>query len=102
MPGPGTPPVRQGGWAGVITLLLAVLIVALLSGTLLKHYGAPAARSDRAAPAPGEAGVRAPGAAPVDNELALPAPTNAVERARAVEETVRQQAADRDKRIDDR
>ena len=103
MPEPGAVPARQRGWAAVITLLLAVLIVALLAGTLLRQQAAPAAPASRAAPEPG--GVRAKdpaiGAAGGETEGAVPAPGTAVERARALENSVRQQAADLEKRIDD-
>jgi hypothetical protein len=103
MPEPGAVPARQRGWAAVITLLLAVLIVALLAATLLKQYGAPGAFPARAAPDPGDAGAKGPasGAAPVGTDGAVPAPTNAIERARALEESVKQMAADHEKRIDD-
>ena len=103
MPEPGAVPARQRGWAAVITLLLAVLIVALLAGTLLVQRGAPGASPARAAPDPGDAGATGPatGAARIETNGAVPAPANAIERARALEESVKQQAADRDRRIDD-
>jgi len=99
---PGTVPARQRGWAGVLTLLLAVLFVALAAGVLLRQYGAPAAAARRAEPDPRAAGATGPGsAARAEVESPVPAPGNAVERARALEESVRQQASDLDKRIDD-
>jgi hypothetical protein len=94
MPESGAAPARQRGWAGLVVLLLAVLIVALLAGTMLKHYGAPAAP-------PARATGPATGAGRVETEGAVPAPGNAVVRARGLEETVRQQAADLERRIDD-
>ncbi len=78
---------RQRGWAAVITLLFALLIVAVMAGILLKQQG----------PAPASAsGAGAPGAANADAE----GTSNPMERARALEKTVQQQAADLDKRID--
>jgi len=101
MPEPRTVRARQRGWAGVLTLLLAVLFVALAAGILLRH-GAPAAPAAGAAPDPRAAGAKGPGGvARIDAEGVVPAPGNAVERARALEESVRQQATEREKRIED-
>jgi hypothetical protein len=93
MPEPGAAPARQRGWAGLV-VLLAVLIVALLAGTMLKQYGAPGAP-------PARATGPSTGAGRLETEAAVPAPANAVVRARALEESIRQQAADMDRRIDD-
>ena len=82
MRGRGGARARQRGWAAVITLLVALLIVAVLAGTILKQQGPPAAT----------------GAARVDAEVDASRP---MERARALEQSVKEQAADRDKRIDD-
>jgi hypothetical protein len=102
MPESGNVPARQRGWAGVLTLLLAVLIVAIAAGALLRQYGAPAATAARAAPDSRDADAPGRGsAARAEVESVVPAPGIAVDRARALEDSVRQQAADLDKRIDD-
>jgi len=91
-------PARQQGWAGVLALLFAVLIVALLAGAVLKQARPPA---DHAEPDPGGATGVAGGAAQVEAEGAAPAPGSALERARALEQSVQQQASDLDKRMRD-
>ncbi len=89
---------RQRGWAGIIGLLIALLIVAWLGKTVLQRM-MPASK-----PAPAPAGtVRVPGyAAPVtiDPTGATPAPQIDVQRARDMESTVKAQAEDMSKRID--
>jgi hypothetical protein len=92
MPQAGSVRGRQRGWAAVFTLLFALLIVAVMAGILLKQQGPPPASASRAGP-----GAGAPGAANVDAE----GTSNPMERARALEKTVQQQAADHDKRIDE-
>ena len=103
MPGPGAAPARQRGWAAALTLLLTVLLVTLLAGTLLKQSGGPAAPGAAGPPDPNAAGATPPSgsAALVEPQGGTRAPGNAVDRARAVEESVKQQAADLEKRIDD-
>jgi hypothetical protein len=91
---------RQRGWVGLVVLLLALVIVAMLAQTALKRYGL-LARPD---PPARTAVPRARGdAAPVelDPTTVAPAPLNALERARGVQSAVRQQAEDLGKRIDD-
>ncbi len=93
---------RQRGWAGLVGLLLALLIVAWLGRTLIARLlPAPATvvttkgRAD---------GTRVQGgAAPADADAtsATPVPRNELERARGLESDVRRQAADLEKRIDD-
>ena len=90
---------RQRGWVGLVVLLLALVIVAMLAQTALKRYGLlghNAARSAEAARVPGAAAPRE-----VDPTAAPPAPLDALERARGVQGAVRQQAEDLGKRIDD-
>jgi hypothetical protein len=87
---------RQAGWAGMIVLLLAVLIVAWLGKTVLARLlpSSPAVHAD---------GSRVPGGtAPVnaDPTTAAPAPFTELERARTLESTVKAQADDMAKRID--
>jgi hypothetical protein len=95
---------RQGGFLGLVVILLALLIVAWLSMDALKAYGllsGPAAPS-KAAPAAER--VRGPGpgvteAAP-DVTTATPAPMDALGKARGLEGAVRDQAAESVRRID--
>lgn len=89
---------RQQGWAGILVLLIAVLIVAWLGKTQLAKLlpSAPARHAD---------GSRVPGgAAPadVDPTQAAPAPFTELERAKNLESSVKAQAADIEKRIDER
>jgi hypothetical protein len=82
----------------LIVLLLALLIVAILAQTALKRYGLLSS-----ADAP-DARARAPAmAAPAEIDATAPvsAPRNAIERARSLQEDVRQQAEDAGKKIDD-
>jgi cytochrome c-type biogenesis protein CcmH/NrfG len=82
---------RQGGWVGIIVLLLAVLIVAMLGKTLLQQMGLSGAPSkDRAVARPGN----------VDVDTATPAPMQALERARGLQQQVQQQARDNATAID--
>ncbi|MEO8345955.1 MAG: hypothetical protein ABI607_09690 [Betaproteobacteria bacterium] len=94
---------KQGGWVGLIVVLLALVIVAWLSKDALKQYGLlgeiekqprPAANSVRGP------GVGATGVQP-DVTTVTPAPLNALEKARGMQDTVREQAAEQSKRIDD-
>lgn len=95
----GTLRARQTGWLGLIAILIALVIVALLAQKLLKTYGlVPGAETS--APA----GLRGPGpAAPAagDATNATPAPTNPIERARGLEQQVQRDAQDLGKRIDE-
>jgi hypothetical protein len=91
-------PSRQRGWVGLIVLLIALVIVAMLAQTALKNYGMLGAG------APVKAQSRAPGTgapASPDTAAAPAAPTTPIERARGVEETVKQGAEDMSKRIDE-
>jgi len=90
---------RQGGWVGLIVLLLALMVVALLAQTVLKQYGL---LPGTARPVTAQ-GSRVPGGiAPMPLDVSSPDPTpgNAIERARGVESMMRQDAANRDKDID--
>ncbi|MFO1312161.1 MAG: hypothetical protein U1F41_08875 [Burkholderiales bacterium] len=68
-----SPPARQGGWVGLVVLLLAVLIVAFLAKDALVKYLGPAATPPRsAAPAQAGAAAGAPAAAaPMDRARGL-------------------------------
>ncbi len=93
---------RQRGWAGLIGLLLALLIVAWLGRTLLARL-LPQATTTMTSKSQ-HAGNRVPGGeAPVDVDVTTttPVPRNELERAKALESAVRDQAADLSKRIDE-
>ena len=89
---------RQRGWVGLVVLLQALVIVAVLAQTALKHYGLLAAADTSAANA--RARLQAPDASGrVDAATATP--RNALERARGMENVVRQQADDLGRQIDE-
>jgi len=83
----------QDGWVGLVALLLALVIVAVLAQTALKHYGlldtTAASARERAAVATGG----------VDSSAATP--RQAIERARGLEDSLKQQADDLGRKIDD-
>jgi len=96
---------RQGGWVGLIVILLALVIVAWLSKDALKKYGLmsdlekqPKATSTTESVR--GAGIGVSGAAP-DITTATPAPLNALEKARGVEGMLKEQAAEQSRRIDE-
>jgi hypothetical protein len=89
---------RQRGWVGLVVLLLALAIVAVLAQTALKRYGLLAPADTAAAKA--SARMQVPDA-PGQVDAATPAPRNALERARGVENMVRKQADELGKQIDD-
>jgi len=74
------------------------VIVAVLAQTVLKSYGMLGA----GAPVKAQTRLPGPGApASPDTAAAPAAPTTAIERARGVEQTVKQGAEDMSKRIDE-
>ena len=88
----------QRGWVGLIAILIALVIVALLAQTLLKSSGLLGAG------APTKAGTRVPGpAAPAapDSTAAPAAPVTAIERARGLEQQVQRDAQEQARRIDE-
>ena len=94
---------RQRGWLGLIGLLLALVIVAVLAQKVLKTYGllsgaepGPRSATERGPHGPGELSP-----APLDASGVTPSPAAAMERARALESVVQQQAQDLNKRIDE-
>ncbi|HWZ70070.1 MAG TPA: hypothetical protein VN326_01155 [Casimicrobiaceae bacterium] len=94
---------RQRGWLGLIGLLVALVIVAVLAQKVLKTYGLLSG-ADPGAKSAAERGPRGPGGvspAPSDAPDVTPTPAAAIERARGLESAVQQQARDLDKRIDD-
>lgn len=91
---------RQRGWVGLIVLLVALLIVAMLAQTALKRYGL---LPDDRATATTQAGPRGVGPTTpmsVDPTGATPVPRNAIERARGLESSLQQQTQEMGQRID--
>ncbi|TMH66949.1 MAG: hypothetical protein E6H55_00845 [Betaproteobacteria bacterium] len=89
----------QRGWIGIIGLLLALVIVALLAQTVLKTYGLLPGRD--AAVEAGPRGVGAVGPAPADVTIASPPAAAPIERARGVERQLQRDAQDLARRIDE-
>jgi hypothetical protein len=88
-------PARERGWVGLVVILIALVIVALLAQKLLHSYGLP--------DAPTHAGARLPPAAsPAAGDAAsAPAvPTNPMQRARGLEQQLQRDAQDQAQRID--
>ena len=93
--------VAQRGWAALIALLIALAIVAVLAGGLLRQYGLGGSPSRSAKPGEATTAEQLGGVAPAVPEPAAVAPRDAIPRARSVEGMVKQQAIDLDKRIDE-
>jgi len=91
-------PRRQRGWVGLVVLLLALVIVAVLAQTALKHYGLLAPADTTTAKA--SARMQVPDASG-QVDAATMTPRNALERARGMENTVRKQADEQGRQIDD-
>lgn len=94
---------RQRGWLGLVVMLVALVIVALLAKEALKQFGlTPGKATATKAGTPAER-ARAPGAAGVealDFDSAPTAPGAALDRARGVEDMVKRQADERATRMD--
>ena len=95
---------RQGGWIGLIVILVGLVTVAFLAKEALKGYGLlPGKPTAEKAATPGERS-RAAGAMGVDatdlDTSAPQAPSGALERARGVEDMLQRQADERAKRMD--
>ena len=93
----------QRGWLGLIGLLLALVIVAVLAQKVLKTYGLlpgaePGARS---ASERGCAARVSQSPRRMTERGVTPTPAAAMERARGLESAVQQQAQDMNKRIDE-
>ncbi len=92
------PPTRQHGWAGLVVILVALVIVAFLAKDALKKYGlVPPPNVNVKAGTPGER-ARMPGAIgaeALDLGASSVAPAPALERARSVEGMMKQQADER-------
>jgi hypothetical protein len=92
-------PRHQRGWVGLVVILVALVIVALLAERALKGYGlVPGAdlntrAGSRVPPAASQAGV---------DPTSVPAtPGATLDRARGLEQQVQQEAKDQAKRIDE-
>jgi hypothetical protein len=93
------PPSGQRGWLGLIALLIALVIIAVLAQTVLRSYGMLGGGEHTA-----KAGARVPGAAApadVDATQATSSITAPIERARGLEQQVQRDAQDLDRRIDE-
>ena len=94
---------RQGGWAGLVVILVALLIVAFLAKDALKQYAlVPGAAAPMKAGTPGER-ARSPaaiGAESLDLGSSPATPVTPMERARGVEEMIKRQAEENARRVD--
>jgi hypothetical protein len=93
-----TPLRHQRGWIGLVVLLLALVIVAMLSMDALKQYGMLGGSPAVKRPTSGTASAPPEPAAGVANSASTPTP---IERARGVEAMLRKQADEAGKGIDD-
>jgi hypothetical protein len=83
----------QGGWIGLVVILVALVIVAMLSQSALRRYGLLGSA--------GTAAVARPGADAALPRGAASPPSTPIERARGVEDVVKRGAEDNARRIDD-
>lgn len=90
---------RQRGWIGLIVILLALLIVAVLAQTALKRYGMLGEDRTTTKTA-GPRGVGATTPIELDPTGASVTPANAVERARGLESSLQQQTQKMGEQID--
>ncbi len=93
----------QGGWVGLIVILVALVIVAMLAKDALVKYGLLGNPAASATKEPGGLGRSpTPAAIPGDTStLSAPDYSAPVERARGVEDTVKRGAEDMARRIDE-
>ena len=90
---------RQRGWIGLVVILLALLIVAVLAQTALKRYGM-LGDERTTAKAAGPRGVGPTTPIELDPTGASVTPGNAVERARGLESSLQQQTQKMGEQID--
>ena len=86
----------QGGWIGMVVLLLALVVVAWLAKDALKSYGLLSPGTTTVTTKAGTPGERARAPAAVDAsgatvESAAPVPTAPMDRARGVGDMLKQQ-----------
>ncbi len=87
---------RQRGWIGLIAILIALVIVAVLAQTVLKTYGVlPGAETSA------RAAARGPGAAAPAEIDPVAAPRAPIERARGLEQQLQRDAQELGKRVDE-
>jgi hypothetical protein len=91
---------KQGGWVGLIVVLLALVIVAWLSKDALKKYGLMS-MPDKAATPTGLQRSPTPAAVSDSPNSAMPSFQAPMERARSVEETVRRGAEVQSRQADE-
>jgi hypothetical protein len=91
-------PARQRGWIGLIGILIALVIVAVLARTVLKSYGL---LSDEEAKRVSGRVPPAASAAPIDPTSVPATPGATIERARSLEQQVQRDAQQQEKRIDE-
>ena len=93
------PPGRQRGWIGMVMILVALVIVGYLAKDALKAYGlgsAPKTATKAGTPGERARAAGAIGAEAMDLDTAPTTPASAIERARGVEDMVKQKAAERE------
>ena len=91
---------KQGGWVGMIVLLLALVIVAYLAKDALKSYGLFAPAETVVPSRGGTAAERARATGAVDAsgatvDAATPTPAAAIDKARGVGDMLKQQEGKR-------
>jgi len=91
---------RQGGWVGLIVILLALAIVAWLSKDALKQYGLLSGPGEAVEPT-GMQRSPTPAAVVDVPSGATPSFQTPMERARGVEDTVRRAAESQSRQVDE-
>jgi len=96
-----TLPARQRGWVGIVMILVALVIVAILAKEALKGYGLSPGAAAAAKPGTPAERARMPGASSAEAlDVLAPGAASGLERARGVEEMVKRQATERESRGD--
>jgi hypothetical protein len=90
---------RQGGWAGLVALLIVVLVVAFLARGTLKQYGLLSGLGEKPPPHGQQDRSQEAGTGSVGRADA-PAPRDAMERVRRLQDSVQEQATELGERID--
>ncbi|MEP7182855.1 MAG: hypothetical protein ABI886_11770 [Betaproteobacteria bacterium] len=94
---------RQRGWIGLIVMLLALVVVALLAKDALKEYGMQGGAGAPAGARTQRDRMPTPGAVPGDVDIAgaLPSAGTPLERARGVEGMLQEQVTERARRAEE-
>jgi hypothetical protein len=93
-------PRRQRGWIGLVVLLVALLVVAMLGRRILAEMGLAGSGVPAEQSAPGPAATQP--ATPRTGEGAAPAePRSPLDKARGVEESLQRESAERAKRMEE-